>query len=158
MKRKTIPELDELDDSRSHSAPTIPAFRKPSTSIAFLPKEARRPSLFLFFLSSYSLLEHPMPTRSMTLLRASLLAAILSPASVLLVSCGEIRAFSKAAEADTIPAYREYLEAYPSGSHADDVYRRVEEGFYRHMVKERTPDSFDRYLKEYPSGDRKSVG
>src|SRR2546428_1630182 len=91
MKRKTIPELDELDDSRSHGAPTIPAFRKPSTSIAFLPKEARRPSLFLFFLSSYSLLEHPMPTRSMTLLRASLLAAILSSASVLLVSCGEIR-------------------------------------------------------------------
>src|SRR5262245_56495094 len=72
--------------------------------------------------------------------------------SLFLVSCSESKAFRKAREKDSIPAYREFLDLYPESSNADEAYRRVEDLYFKQAKKERTPESIDRYLKEYPKG------
>src|SRR4030095_1034427 len=81
-----------------------------------------------------------------TIIAASFLAALL------LVSCGDTMAFRTATDADTISAFREYLQQYPDGAYADTAYRRVEDLYYEASMKDDTSAAYDRYLREYPSG------
>lgn len=66
-----------------------------------------------------------------------------------LSSC-ERKAFRKAARADTVEAYREYLAEYPEGDFAERAEKRIEELIFRKAVAARSIKDMRDYLEEYP--------
>ena len=120
-----------------------------------LPSEGQRESLGAKLSGTFQHLIAPCPLNSVRQVAENICMKNLTliPALFLLVSCGETMAFRDASKEDTIPAYRDYLEKYPDGSHTDSAYKRVEEIYYADAVKEKKPESLDRYLREYPKGE-----
>ncbi len=66
-----------------------------------------------------------------------------------LASC-ERKAFRKAARADTVEAYREYLAEYPEGDFSERAEKRIEELIFRKAVAARSIKDMRDYLEEYP--------
>ncbi|MHB2168718.1 caspase family protein, partial [Alsobacter sp. R-9] len=68
----------------------------------------------------------------------------------------EAEAYAATLDRDTIPAYQEFLVAYPSGRYARNVREllatRREAVTWRQTVRRGTPDAYWSYLQRYPRG------
>jgi len=53
---------------------------------------------------------------------------------------------------NTIDAYKEFLEKYPSGQHADTARARTQLLYFQNAKNINKVPAFEQYLREYPNG------